>query len=163
LVHATIFYCLRFETSHFVASYDSQGHGGGIRPRLHMVFRKRLSSFPYNPSARIPWKTPSYIVKEACLLVRYLAIDVFLLWRRHVLRECLPTRCLAMGIQVTILSNEGTSDVLYNFVSHCCSNRLCWAKNVGTQHEPRDSNRQRNFVTLRWVVRVLKECMQNSE
>jgi hypothetical protein len=32
---ATIFYCLRFETSLFVTSYDSQGHGGGIRPRLH--------------------------------------------------------------------------------------------------------------------------------
>jgi hypothetical protein len=32
---ATIFYCLRFETPPFVASYDSQGHGGGIRPRLH--------------------------------------------------------------------------------------------------------------------------------
>jgi hypothetical protein len=35
---ATIFYCLSFvgfETSLFVASYDSQGHGGGIRPRLH--------------------------------------------------------------------------------------------------------------------------------
>jgi hypothetical protein len=31
----TIFYCLTFETSHFVATYDSQGHGGGIRPRLH--------------------------------------------------------------------------------------------------------------------------------
>jgi hypothetical protein len=31
----TVFYCLRFETSLFVASYDSQGHGGGIRPRLH--------------------------------------------------------------------------------------------------------------------------------
>jgi hypothetical protein len=30
-----IFYCLRFETSFFVASYDSQGHGGGIRSRLH--------------------------------------------------------------------------------------------------------------------------------
>jgi hypothetical protein len=30
-----IFYCLRFETSLFVASYDSQGHGGGIRTRLH--------------------------------------------------------------------------------------------------------------------------------
>jgi hypothetical protein len=27
----TIFYCLRFETSLFVASYDSQGYGGGIR------------------------------------------------------------------------------------------------------------------------------------
>jgi hypothetical protein len=32
---ATIFYCLRLKTSLFVASYDSQGHGGGIRPRLH--------------------------------------------------------------------------------------------------------------------------------
>jgi hypothetical protein len=32
---ATTFYCLRFETSLFVASYDSQGYGGGIRPRLH--------------------------------------------------------------------------------------------------------------------------------
>jgi hypothetical protein len=27
-------YCLGFETSPFVASFDSQGHGGGIRPRL---------------------------------------------------------------------------------------------------------------------------------
>jgi hypothetical protein len=32
---ATTFYCLRFETSLFVTSYDSQGHSGGIRPRLH--------------------------------------------------------------------------------------------------------------------------------
>jgi hypothetical protein len=28
---ATTFYCLIFETSLFVASYDSQGHGGGIQ------------------------------------------------------------------------------------------------------------------------------------
>jgi hypothetical protein len=33
--HRWGFYCLRFGTSLFVASYDSQGHGGGIRPRLH--------------------------------------------------------------------------------------------------------------------------------
>jgi hypothetical protein len=33
---AIVFYCLRFETSTFVASHDSQGHGGGTRPRLHM-------------------------------------------------------------------------------------------------------------------------------
>jgi hypothetical protein len=31
----TGFYCLRFETSLFVASYDWQGYGRGIRPRLH--------------------------------------------------------------------------------------------------------------------------------
>jgi hypothetical protein len=30
-----IFYCLRFGTSLFVVSYDSQGYGGGIRPLLH--------------------------------------------------------------------------------------------------------------------------------
>jgi hypothetical protein len=30
-----LLYSLRFETSLFVASYDSQGYGGGIRPRLH--------------------------------------------------------------------------------------------------------------------------------
>jgi hypothetical protein len=32
---ATIFYSLRFEISFFVASYESQGYGGGIRSRLH--------------------------------------------------------------------------------------------------------------------------------
>jgi hypothetical protein len=37
---ATVFYCLRFETSNFVASYDSQGHGGGIRARLHTGLSK---------------------------------------------------------------------------------------------------------------------------
>jgi hypothetical protein len=33
-----VFYCLRFEASLFVASYDSQGYGGGIRTRLHTGF-----------------------------------------------------------------------------------------------------------------------------
>jgi hypothetical protein len=28
-------YYLKFETPRFVASYDSQGYGRGIRPRLH--------------------------------------------------------------------------------------------------------------------------------
>jgi hypothetical protein len=32
---ATIFYCLRFGTSLSVPSYDFQGYGGGIWPRLH--------------------------------------------------------------------------------------------------------------------------------
>jgi hypothetical protein len=32
----TIFYCLTFETSIFVTSYELQSHGGGIRPRFHM-------------------------------------------------------------------------------------------------------------------------------
>jgi hypothetical protein len=32
------YFTVRFETSLFVASYDWQGYGGGIRPRLHMGF-----------------------------------------------------------------------------------------------------------------------------
>jgi hypothetical protein len=43
LVLATIFYCLRIEASLFVASYDSQGHGGDIRPRLHTGYCLSLS------------------------------------------------------------------------------------------------------------------------
>jgi hypothetical protein len=39
----TVFYCLRFETSLFVAPYDSQGHGGGIRPRLHTGYESLVS------------------------------------------------------------------------------------------------------------------------
>jgi hypothetical protein len=35
LASVVFLYCLRFETSIFFASYDSQGHGGGIRPRFH--------------------------------------------------------------------------------------------------------------------------------
>jgi hypothetical protein len=38
---ANVFYCLRFETSLFVASYDSQGYGGGIQPRFHTGFTER--------------------------------------------------------------------------------------------------------------------------
>jgi hypothetical protein len=45
---ATIFYCLRFETSLFVASYDLQGHGGGIRPRLHMGLTMSECSPPWS-------------------------------------------------------------------------------------------------------------------
>jgi hypothetical protein len=41
----TIVYCLRFETSLFVAFYDSQGYGGGIRPRLHTAHSCRFITF----------------------------------------------------------------------------------------------------------------------
>jgi hypothetical protein len=51
-----IFYCLRFETSLFVGSYDSQGHRGGIRPRLHTVGKKNQSLTRFGgTNARIQW------------------------------------------------------------------------------------------------------------
>jgi hypothetical protein len=39
---AIIYYCLRFETSLLVASYDSQGYGGGIRRRLRCLSDESL-------------------------------------------------------------------------------------------------------------------------
>jgi hypothetical protein len=43
----TIFYCLRFETSFSVASYDTQGYGGGIRLRLHTGLPILASILPF--------------------------------------------------------------------------------------------------------------------
>jgi hypothetical protein len=57
----------------------------------------------YKSSARTPRKTPSHFVKNACLLARYLAMDGLLL-RAYALGMCLPSRCLAMSICVTICS-----------------------------------------------------------
>jgi hypothetical protein len=51
----TIFYFLRFETTLFVASYDSQGHGGGIRPRLYTgeFWEELIAYFPRYDTDRI--------------------------------------------------------------------------------------------------------------
>jgi hypothetical protein len=73
----TIFYCLRFETSLFVASYDSQGYGGGIRPRLHTEAPNVLViTSRYGPDR----KHRSSIV--ACVFIAP--------------RTCLPSRCLEL-------------------------------------------------------------------
>jgi hypothetical protein len=42
VILVTKFYTLRFQTSLLVASYDSQGYGGGIRPRLHREFYSKV-------------------------------------------------------------------------------------------------------------------------
>jgi hypothetical protein len=50
---ATIFYCLRSETSIFIASYDSQGYDGGIRPR-HQTGWTILQSQSYFTTGGLP-------------------------------------------------------------------------------------------------------------
>jgi hypothetical protein len=54
---ATIFYCLRFETSLFVASDYSQGYGGGIRPDLHkgLVTESQSCVTTDGQSASLSW------------------------------------------------------------------------------------------------------------
>jgi hypothetical protein len=61
----TIFYCLRFETSLFVASYDSQGHGGGIRS-LHTGHFCYIEEWVVNMSSLVLWlqKGPTLLVPD---------------------------------------------------------------------------------------------------
>jgi hypothetical protein len=99
---ATIFYSLRFETSLFISSSDSQDYSGGILPLFHTgysttSFGTRLC---YIYFARIPRKTPSqqFIgVFTASLprngrpmFPRYASAGI-----------CLVTRCLAMDMART--------------------------------------------------------------
>jgi hypothetical protein len=63
----TIFYCVRFETSLFVASYDSQGHGGGVRTGLHTGRTELLPESRYITSALTMHRKPGSIVAPGIL------------------------------------------------------------------------------------------------
>jgi hypothetical protein len=88
---ATIFYCLRFENSLFVASYDSQGYGGGIRPRLHTgASRIHECTAFYNFYATGIEVTMSK--RSSVLLCCHGNAFVTIRCRGN---KCLPSRCLA--------------------------------------------------------------------
>jgi hypothetical protein len=86
-----IFYCLRIETSLFVATYDSQGHGGSIRPRLHTGLILLALDFRCITSGRPQQETPFpslwhnsisivaylFVAAGACLLSRSLADNIY--------------------------------------------------------------------------------------
>jgi hypothetical protein len=59
----------------------------------------------YNHFSRTTQKTAS-IVKQACLLIRCLVINVLLLRALAPAGMCLPSRCLAMDLYVTIHTNN---------------------------------------------------------
>jgi hypothetical protein len=59
-----------------------------------------------NSSARIPRKTPSSVVKDACLQLHCLAVDVLLFRAFASAGTCLPTSCLTVGIYATVLSTH---------------------------------------------------------
>jgi hypothetical protein len=103
---ATVFYCLRFETSLFVTSYDSQGHGGGVRPRLHTGFSLYVTEHLFITTSHGPHRKQPILLKRRCL-----AIDVLLLRALAPAGMCLPSRCLAVGIHVTILSSHWYTQV----------------------------------------------------
>jgi hypothetical protein len=63
---ATILYCLTFETSLFVAFYDSQGHGGGIQPPVQQVTLTGKTSAQTVQKTSLPLLYPLVAV-ETCL------------------------------------------------------------------------------------------------
>jgi hypothetical protein len=72
----------------------------------------------YNASAQTPRKTPSSVVKNACLLAHYLVMDVLLL-RAYTSGMCLSSRCLAMDMchnTFIRFSLSGLSDMLFSKV-----------------------------------------------
>jgi hypothetical protein len=74
---ATIFCSFRFETSLFVASYDSKGHDACIRPRLHTGCTPLLLTSRYIDSGRTSRKH-----------IRLLAMDICGPHRKRLLRHC---------------------------------------------------------------------------
>jgi hypothetical protein len=78
-------------------------------------------------SARTPWKIPSSVVNNACLLVHYLAMDVVPLLSAYASGIRLSSRCLAMGICVTVL--------YCSFMLCCIASRIYFSQHkfcVGT-------------------------------
>jgi hypothetical protein len=97
----TIFYCLRFETSFFVASYNSQGHGGGIRTRIHMggLNSSQLNSSLEPLCTDCAKKAPSLLWEDVFTAPLRNngrnSIDACVFYS---LEMCLPRRCLAMNV-----------------------------------------------------------------
>jgi hypothetical protein len=107
----TIFYCLRFETSLFVASYDSQGHGGGIRPRLHTgwIELPQLSSF------FTPWHGPHR--KHNRFHSNYCYV------RLVSAGTCLSSRCSNSHLFIHLLHSNGCTRCLFR--GPCLATGLC--------------------------------------
>jgi hypothetical protein len=63
---ATVFYCLRFETSLFVASYNSQGHGEGIHFQLRLLASVVLITPLHGPSRKHRFEQYIYCCMYIC-------------------------------------------------------------------------------------------------
>jgi hypothetical protein len=99
---ATILYCLRFGTFLFNASYDLQGHGGGIRPRLHTgysfsVYKFRTDHTENNHEIaiqRVHWRA------DYCLPTSYNFRPIVASAYRGVLIEPLPSNALSKSVTI---------------------------------------------------------------
>jgi hypothetical protein len=115
---AAIFYCLSFETSLFVASYDSQGHGGGIRPRLHTGFSCQLRISPLYPLCT------DHTENVASLLFGSRVYSA-VLWQRNLFDCCFRIRCRGNVFTESLPSNEHLFWFRYSCFRATCHSRNC--------------------------------------
>jgi hypothetical protein len=92
----TIFYCLRFGTSLFVAFYDLQDYGGGVRPSLH----KGSRYIPSIQTAQKTWPPTALLLLLACVAA--------ITWR-------LMSKCLTMGVLTEPFRTNGCLFWLHTF------------------------------------------------
>jgi hypothetical protein len=103
---ATIFYCLRLETSLFIASYDSQGHVGGIRPPLSLWRNGSWSSLHSLGTDR----TVNTASKSSSIVTCMSVAEIT--WR-------LLSHCLLTGVFAEPFPSNGC---------------LCWLRNSFSRH-----------------------------
>jgi hypothetical protein len=95
----TIFYCLRLETSLFIASYDAHGCGGCIRPRLHMGW---CSVGQFSPWGRF-WSNRTEITSFNSIVLAFLAVTLF--W---------PVRCRVNSLYLSVVTETFLYALLMN-------------------------------------------------
>jgi hypothetical protein len=99
------YFTVSFETSLFVASYDSQGHGGGIRSRLYTVESESMNAFlcvlpprPTVPLSLVPIHCCGNVPSDPLPSNGWPSII-----KSVPSGMRLPSRCLAVVICVTLL------------------------------------------------------------
>jgi positive regulator of sigma E activity len=104
-------YCLRFEASLLVASYDSQGYGGGILPRLHTEVTTAQVKVKVTLRLKVSQSVNLGVEPHQGLMTRYLLLS----WQ---LRSCFLW---------VVLSDERTG-LSFVYAAGPCQRSLSWVR-----------------------------------
>jgi hypothetical protein len=127
----TIFYCLRIETSLFVASYDSQSYGGGIRTRLHTGYCRISESTAFYNFTRTEYRTPNsrvpLFISVVTVFFQSVALDMGFQQFKQNHSNCAFSKLLPSNGRLFLLDYSGFQpprhNILYLVYADCTSLR----------------------------------------